>query len=150
VFRGPGDPAFALEEPRGIAIWRRFGQVFVAERQGAQYFFLGTDFRPTEGPLRVRRAAGAWEFDLFLTEAATVKATFLDAAGDTLAVAAPEAPFPTGEQSVAWGDSDWQRAPAPGWEERAATVLVEARPTYSSRRKFARVRSFPIEWSDGS
>jgi DNA-binding beta-propeller fold protein YncE len=150
VFRGPGDAGLALEEPRGIAIWRRFGQVFVAERGGAQYFFVGTDFRPTKGPLRVRRAEGAWEIDLFLTEAATVKVTFLDVAGDTLAVAAPEAPLQAGEQRMAWDDSDWQRAPTAGWEARATTVLVEARPTYSSRKKFARVRSFPIEWSDGS
>jgi DNA-binding beta-propeller fold protein YncE len=149
VFTGTGDDTSGIEEPRGIAIWRRFGQVFVAEERGAQYFFVGTDFRPTEGPLRVGRAEGAWAFDLFLTEAASVKATFLDAAGDTLAVATPEAPLATGDQRVSWDDSDWQRPPPADWEARATTVLVEARPTYSSRKKFARVRSFAVEWSEG-
>jgi hypothetical protein len=36
--RGP-----RFDEPRGISIYRRFGQVFVAERSGAQYFWVGTD-----------------------------------------------------------------------------------------------------------
>jgi CspA family cold shock protein len=54
TFAGPGPVESGLEEPRGIAIWKRFGQVFVAEREGAQYFFVGTDFRPLEEPLRVR------------------------------------------------------------------------------------------------
>lgn len=32
-------------EPRGIAIWKRFGQVFIAEKKGAQYFWIGTDLK---------------------------------------------------------------------------------------------------------
>ncbi|MBN1164477.1 MAG: NHL repeat-containing protein [Candidatus Krumholzibacteriota bacterium] len=35
--------AIDLDQPRGISISRRFGQVFVAERSGAQYFWIGTD-----------------------------------------------------------------------------------------------------------
>lgn len=30
-------------QPRGIAIWKRYGQTFVAEEKGAQYFWMGTD-----------------------------------------------------------------------------------------------------------
>ncbi len=40
---GRGDKEF--DEPRGIAIHRRFGQLFVAEREGAQYYWIGTDVR---------------------------------------------------------------------------------------------------------
>lgn len=32
-----------LDQPRGIAIYRRFGQVFIAENTGASYFWVGTD-----------------------------------------------------------------------------------------------------------
>lgn len=140
AFPGPGDPASALEEPRGIAIWKRFGQVFVAEREGAQYFFVGTDFRVAD-PLPIRETADpeTWAFDLFLTEAATVRATFLDAAGDTLAEARTGA-WGTGPRTVRWGAGQWIAPPPPGWRARAAKVAIEARPTYSSRRKFARVR----------
>ena len=38
---GKGDKEFI--EPRGITIYRRFGQVFVAEKGGAQYYWIGTD-----------------------------------------------------------------------------------------------------------
>jgi DNA-binding beta-propeller fold protein YncE len=34
--------------PRGIAIWRRFGQVLVAEKQGAQYYWIGSDLLDVE------------------------------------------------------------------------------------------------------
>lgn len=32
-------------EPRGIAIYQRFGQVFVAEKKGAQYYWIGTELK---------------------------------------------------------------------------------------------------------
>jgi streptogramin lyase len=151
-FSGPGPVESALEEPRGIAIWKRFGQVFVAEREGAQYFFVGTDFHPSSEPLEVRRAPRAeggpvvWSMDLFLTEAATVTIAFLDVHGDTLATADAGLER-AGRGSLAWDDGDWTKAGPPGWEERARSVVVEARPTYSSRRRFARVRELPIVWA---
>ncbi len=30
-------------EPRGICIWRRYGQTFITEKEGAQYYWIGTD-----------------------------------------------------------------------------------------------------------
>lgn len=144
TFRGPGPADGALEEPRGIAIWKRFGQVFVAEREGAQYFFVGTDFRPLEDPVRLRRLAdGSESIRLFVTEPATVRLAFLDAAGDTLGVAVAGT-VGTGVQTVTWNDTSWAERATEGWAERAASVVVEARPTYSSRKKFARVERFPI------
>jgi streptogramin lyase len=148
VFSGPGDPEGALVEPRGIAIWRRFGQVFVAEREGARYFFVGADLRPANGALQVRRSESSWSFDIFLTEAAHVTATFLDAAGDTLASVGPGETVGVGAQVMSWDASEWTRSPIEGWEERASKLVVEARPTYSSRKKFARVREFTVEWAD--
>lgn len=38
---GRGDNRFI--EPRGIAIWKRYGQTFIAEKEGAQYYWMGTD-----------------------------------------------------------------------------------------------------------
>lgn len=40
---GKGDNQFV--EPRGIAIWKRYGQTFIAERKGAQYFWIGSECR---------------------------------------------------------------------------------------------------------
>lgn len=145
AFPGP-DPAESLEEPRGIAIWRRFGQVFVAEREGARYFFVGVDFELSD-PLEVRRTdePETYAFRVFLTEAATIRVAFVDAAGDSLAVADAGA-YPAGPQLVRWGAGSWTGAPAEGWRESAEAIVVEARPTYSSRRRFARVRAVDPVW----
>jgi hypothetical protein len=43
VFGSFGDGSKQFVEPRGIAIWKRFGQTFVAEKHGAQYYWVGTD-----------------------------------------------------------------------------------------------------------
>jgi DNA-binding beta-propeller fold protein YncE len=43
IFGSYGEGKNQFVEPRGIAIWKRFGQTFVAERHGAQYFWIGTD-----------------------------------------------------------------------------------------------------------
>lgn len=44
-FGGPGEGKGEFMEPRGIAIWRRFGQVFVAEKSSAQYYWVGVDVK---------------------------------------------------------------------------------------------------------
>lgn len=40
---GTGDNNFV--EPRGIAIFQRFGQLFIAEKKGAQYYWVGTELK---------------------------------------------------------------------------------------------------------
>ncbi len=50
IFGSPGKGKNQFVEPRGIAVWQRFGQVFVAEKEGAQYYWVGADC--TEKSLR--------------------------------------------------------------------------------------------------
>ena len=38
-----GEETGRFDEPRGITIYRRFGQIFVSERAGAPYYWIGTD-----------------------------------------------------------------------------------------------------------
>ncbi|HON11843.1 MAG TPA: NHL repeat-containing protein [Chitinispirillaceae bacterium] len=40
---GTGDNQFV--EPRGITIYKRYGQVFIAEQKGAQYYWIGTELK---------------------------------------------------------------------------------------------------------
>jgi DNA-binding beta-propeller fold protein YncE len=40
---GGGERGEDFDEPRGITIYRRFGQIFISEKAGAQYFWVGTD-----------------------------------------------------------------------------------------------------------
>jgi hypothetical protein len=45
IFGSYGGGKNQFVEPRGIAIWKRYGQVFIAEKNGAQYYWLGTDLK---------------------------------------------------------------------------------------------------------
>ena len=61
--KGKGDKEFI--EPRGITIYRRFGQVLIAEKEAAQYYWIGTDVKA----LTVRKDAdGLLSIEYFLTE----------------------------------------------------------------------------------
>jgi len=148
AYPGPGPPEEALDEPRGIAIWPRFGQVFVAEREGARYLFVGTDFK-ADDPLEIRssEAPPGYAFDLFLTERSLIGAAFLDAAGDTLA-AVDAGTFGPGAAIVAWPATGWTVRPPDGWRELARRIVIETRATYSSRKRFSLVRSFGLVWRD--
>lgn len=44
-FGSPGSGDFEFDRPTGIALWRRYGQFFIAEREGARYFWAGADMR---------------------------------------------------------------------------------------------------------
>ena len=45
VFGAYGKKDNQFVEPRGIAIYKRYGQVFIAEKSGAQYYWVGTDLK---------------------------------------------------------------------------------------------------------
>ena len=64
--RGGRDAQF--DEPRGIGLWKRFGQMIVAERKGAQYYWIGADARA----LTARQRDGVLDLSYFLTEYAYV------------------------------------------------------------------------------
>ncbi len=73
--KGTDDREFI--EPRGIAIYRRFGQIFIAEKQGAQYYWVGTDYRN----FTVRQHESQkhlYFFEYFLTEPSFITADIFD------------------------------------------------------------------------
>ncbi|MBN1982602.1 MAG: NHL repeat-containing protein [Chitinivibrionales bacterium] len=45
IFGSYGKDNNQFQEPRGITIWKRFGQVFIAEKTGAQYYWIGSDVK---------------------------------------------------------------------------------------------------------
>jgi sugar lactone lactonase YvrE len=175
-----GEGEYQLNDPRGIAIWKRFGQVFVAEQEGAQYFFVGTDVLLPEGPLAVRvqrgggedesvagaggtdadagetagaEASGAdagettgadvrYSFGAFFTERTELALTFLSASGAVVdSLALPE-PLDSGAVTVAFDGTQL----AHDLPERATRIVLEPRPTYSSRKRFARRMEREIDW----
>jgi len=125
----PGTGDYEFDEPRGIGLYRRFGQMFVAERAGAQYLWIGTDvFTPSVVAIE-REAGGTFAATLrfFLTEQSRVGFDLVDATGLPLAdIQAPAwTPPGTVERRL--------RFSAPAGVARVA-VRVTAVPTYSARK----------------
>jgi hypothetical protein len=73
-----------LDEPRGITIYRRFGQIFVSERAGAQYFWVGTDvlrFSAENLIFNLERNRCSVDVSFLLTETSTISLILRDAEG---------------------------------------------------------------------
>lgn len=136
----PGDGDGLLDQPRGIAILRRYGRVVVLERRSAQYLWIGAD---VDG-LRCAGAAdlaagGRLRVDYRLSERSKVGAWIEDAAGRTVAVLERDAPRGQGAQTLWWdGRVDG------GGRVRAGnyTLMLRAEAAYSSSgfvRRAARI-----------
>lgn len=124
----PGTGEYEFDEPRGIGLYRRFGQMFVAERRGAQYLWIGTDvFNPRVSEVRWR--GNAWEARVrfFVTEYARLELDWVDPKGDPRAVLqgprwTPPGPF----------DGRFRFVLPP--DDRNLRLRVRASPTYSARK----------------
>jgi len=126
-FGRAGDGDYEFDEPRGLGLYRRFGQMFVAERRGAQYLWLGTDvFTPALGEL-TSLGSGKWSAmaRYFLTEYSLVSLAIVD---------------PTGRERVSLQAPSWT---PPGaivrpvqfeWGTGPVRLEVVATPTYSARK----------------
>lgn len=118
--RGTGDNE--LIEPRGIAIWKRYGQTFIAEKQGAQYFWVGTDCTA-----RSIEAVddGRYRLSVTLTEHSLV--SLLRSTGaDTDTVMRRRMLHPGGASTFIEG-------PSARMLDDSAHLVLRIEPTYSSR-----------------
>ena len=129
--KGTGRNQF--EEPRGIAIYRRFGQIFVSERAGAQYFWIGTDvIRYSAKNLTMDKSEGRIGVDVsfLLTEHSFVSLHLEDEHGDECLRILDDYLLPAGRFE--------RRLELPCNElELLANcklrLVIVAKPTYSSR-----------------
>jgi len=142
-FGGPGSGDFQFDSPTGLAIWRRYGQVFVAERAGAKYFWLGTDFLSPEMTALER----GFRFVCGLTEQSNVEAEILGQDG-SIAV-----DLGGGRNLERLIDITWN-GDGPGGEplpQGSYTLMVTIEPTYSSRGYFTKVlrQEFDIPAGEG-
>lgn len=106
--RGDGDKEFI--EPRGIAIYKRFGQVLIAEKEAAQYYWVGTDIFDLRAGRHLSTAFGdrhgtpplmgrpLLQVDYFLTEPSYVTLQVLDDHGTVVATALDKAFRHSGQQ----------------------------------------------------
>lgn len=134
---GSGDAEFRA--PFGITVWRRFGQFFISERTGAQYYWVGVDVVDYRADPVVFRSSGKIRF--FLTERAEVAVAIQNDAGRTVRTIAEGRFFPAGERFVVWDGRDDAGETLPPGRYRAR---IEARAVYSSSKHFRKVVEFPL------
>lgn len=128
----PGTGEGRFLSPRGITIWRRFGQVFLVEADGGQYYWLGLDayligFFPPEFDSRRPGTTIA----LYLTELADVSITITDTSGAVVRSLTPTHQQRPGEVLIVWDGRDNLGQLVPVGEYH---ITVTARPTYSRPR----------------
>jgi hypothetical protein len=122
-----------FDEPRGIAIYRRFGQIFVSERSGAQYFWIGTDVLRYSAenlvfdPVR-RRCSVDVSFQL--TECSAISLALKDEEGKIRFTIIPNYLLPPGRFSKR---IEVDCASAEALAKCKLKLVLSASPTYSAR-----------------
>ena len=125
-----------FDSPRGLTIWRRFGQFFVNEVEGGQYYWLGLDayligFYPSE----LTKDQPGTTIALYVTEMGDVTVTIADEAGKPVRTLTPPHFQRPGEVLIVWdGRDDSGRFVVPGEYE----IKVTVKPTYSRPRQMLR------------
>lgn len=126
--RGHGDLEFWY--PTGIAIWKRYGQVFLAEREGARYFWIGVDLTDLEmdGLPRGLRISGTLTEDALFT-------AFVYGPGGDLVYRLAEGRRYAGPVELEWDATTDRGIPVTGGQYK---VEIEVQPVYSSKGYFSK------------
>lgn len=129
-FGSVGHGEYQFFEPRGIAIFKRFGQVLVVDKNSGQYFHIGTDVLETEV---TSRADSAVQLSFFLTEDATVTVEVFDESEENLIRTLTRRKLMhTGRNSVVW-----DKKVASGKKGRALIDLIRKNVVVDSLIKSA-------------
>lgn len=101
-FGEPGRGKYQFDEPRGICIYRRFGQMVVAEREGAQYMWVAVDV-PRFTSEYVRDSVST-DIDIrfYLTEPAYCEIDLVDEMGRFVTRLVSKKRFQAGEGFLLW------------------------------------------------
>ena len=98
--QGNGD--YQFDEPRGIAIYRRFGQLIVAERMGAQYLWVGVDVQSLQAEVKADSVWSDLQVNFTLTEPAFCEMDILDSFGRFIARLSTRRRFQVGDGNIRW------------------------------------------------
>ncbi len=130
--KGKDDREFI--SPRGLAIWRRFGQVFVAEEAGAQYYWVGVDLLCPQ--IRSVEERGGLTISFVLTERAYLTVEIRDDHGDLVKALIVNKQEPIGSCEYRWDGRGVGGEVVPPGQYR---VRIVAEPTYSSYHYFRKI-----------
>ena len=139
--KGEGPNQFLA--PRGIAIHRELGQVFITEQNGGRYLWIGTDVREFQAEM----SQGEVAFSYLLTEESTASLSILDSAGRVIASI-----FTNDRQSPGTTRGSWDGTAENGAVVPAGDYVAEirARATYSSKSSFEKKATRSFHWKPRS
>lgn len=127
TFGSEGDEDYQFDEPRGICVNNQFGQMFVSEKNSADYYWIGADAQN----LAFQKTAKGFRFPFFLTERALVTAVVKDAEGNPVATLADGMDLEEGAQELDW-------TPDPAIPSGSYTLQLTVMATYSTREREAK------------
>jgi DNA-binding beta-propeller fold protein YncE len=135
-FGRQGVEGTTFDSPTGITIWRRFGQVFVSEANGGQYYWVGLDayligFYPPE----FDSLKPGTTIALYITEMANIQVDITAPSGTLVRSLAPPHMQHPGEALIVWDGRDNNGKLVPEGEYK---VTIVARPTYSRPMRILR------------
>ncbi|MBN1620089.1 hypothetical protein JW890_05155 [candidate division WOR-3 bacterium] len=132
--------------PRGIAVWKRFGQFIILEASSAQYYWAGVDgyikgaFPSVFNPLMPGSTIA-----IYITQPSIITLTVYDSRGNVIRNLLPEFKETPGYTQILWdGKGNNSEIVPPG----IYTVKADIEPTYSSRGYFKKTLSVDIECSE--
>lgn len=119
------DDPVPLKHPRGLALWRRYGQLFVVEEKGGAYLWTGTDIsKPRVDWQEHRSGESALMLQFFLSEASLITLhSMID--GQEVELRSERR---RGNGRVRQWILDDQRI------KGASEIIIRARPTYSAKK----------------
>jgi len=144
--RGKGRTRFG--GPTGICIWRRFGQTFIAEQNGAHYLWVGTDLI-SEPKLTMESEGKSLTLEIGFTERTRLEMKILDGKGDmirqhqiTRAAGMQQITWYLSQEKERWRTlsrmADKSKIPQP-LPPGCYHLLLSLKPTYSSSRVLERI-----------
>lgn len=145
---GSGD--YQYDQPRGIALYRHFGQLIIAERYGAQYMWVAVDVTSIEAKVVKDSIWRDLRVDFTLTEPAFCEMDILDSYGRFVSRLSTSRRFMTGPGHLSWdlrvSKGNMQDAAVANLPDKYVpgellpageyTIRARFRATYSSRKHF--------------
>lgn len=136
TFGSMGDEDYQFDEPRGICLNTQFGQMFVSEKDSAQYYWVGADAQN----LAFQKTAQGFRFPFFLTERALVSAVIQDASGNTVKNLGDGMDLEEGAQELDWNPD----ASVPSGDY---TLRLTVMATYSTREREAKQLTLTVTYA---
>jgi hypothetical protein len=125
-----GSDDYEFEHPTGIAIYKHYGQVFVSDKESAQYFWIGSDMLNFKSQFSKSDKKDTMEFTFFLTEKGYVTIDIDTGQPDKTVRACDKVQFEMGKNSLLWDvPKEYKSVFYPGIGYKAKITVTS---TYSS------------------